>query len=415
MDIPRQPGDRRRKRLIIGGAGVALAILTTAGLATLKPAVPSLERGSPWIDSVRRGPLVIEVRGPGTLVPEQIRWVTAQTAGRVERRLVQPGQAVTPETVLLVLTNPDVQLEALQAERQLGQAQSDAVNLRVSLQTQRLNQQAVVATVEADHREARRNAVAADSLLAKELISPFEAARLKDRAAELATRVEVERKRLALYDGVIDSQLVMQRAQVSRLRAVQDFQRERVRSMEVRAGAAGVLQDMPLEVGQWVQSGATLARVIEPGRLKAVLRIPETQAKDLSVGQRAKIDTRNGIIEGHVVRIDPGATNATVTADVALDGPLPRGARPDLSVDGTIEIDRVDNALFVGRPAYGEANGTVGLFRLVDGGKFAERVPVQLGRTSVNAVEIRSGLNAGDKVIVSDMSRYDGVDRVRLE
>lgn len=415
MDIVRPPTSQRRKRLIAGGAVVALIVVTTAALAMLKPAAPSLDRGSPWVDSVRRGPLVIEVRGPGTLVPEQIRWVTAQTAGRVERRLVQPGQAVTPETVLLVLSNPDVQLEALQAERQLGQAQSDAVNLRVSLQTQRLNQQAVVATVEAEEREARRNANAADSLRVKELISAFEAARLRDRAAELATRVQVERQRLGLYDGVIDSQLVMQRAQVGRLRAVQDFQRERVRSMEVRSGASGVLQDMPLEVGQWVQSGATLARVIEPGRLKAVLRIPETQAKDLAIGQRAKIDTRNGIIAGHVVRIDPGATNATVSVDVALDDTLPRGARPDLSVDGTIEIDRVDNALFVGRPAYGEPNGTVGLFRLVEGGRYAERVQVQLGRSSVNTVEIKAGLVAGDKVIVSDMSRYDEVNRVRLE
>jgi RND family efflux transporter MFP subunit len=357
----------------------------------------------------------VRVAGPGTLVPEQMRWVTAVTAGRVERRLVEPGQTVTPETVLLVLSNPDVQLEALESERQLTQALADAVSLRVTLETQRLNQQAVVASVEAEERDARREAAAAETLLAKELISRIEASRQIDRAKELATRLKVERERLALYTGIIDSQLSMQRAQIARLRAVHEFQQERVRSMEVRAGAAGVVQEVPLEIGQWAQSGATLARVVEPGRLKAVIRIPETQARDVAVGQTASIDTRNGIVPGRVVRIDPAAANGTVTVDVALDGPLPRGARPDLTVDGTIEIDRIDDALFVGRPAYGEPNGTVGLFRLTPDGSAAERVTVQLGRASVNAVEIRGGLEAGDKVIISDMSRHEGADRVTLD
>lgn len=415
MDIPRQATDRRRRRIAYGAGGVALLLVATVALAKLEPAAPRVERGSVWIDSVRRGPLVIQVRGPGTLVPEQMRWVTAVTAGRIERRLVEPGQTVTPETVLLVLSNPDVQLEALESERQLTQALSDAVNLRVTLETQRLNQQAVVASVEAEERAARREAVAAETLLSRELISRIEANRQIDRAKELATRMKVERERLALYTGIIDSQLSMQRAQIARMRAVHEFQQQRVRSMEVRAGAAGVVQEVPLEIGQWAQSGATLARVVEPGRLKAVIRIPETQARDVAIGQTANIDTRNGIVPGRVVRIDPAAANGTVTVDVALDGELPRGARPDLTVDGTIEIDRIDDALFVGRPAYGEANGTVGLFRLTPGGDAAERVTVQLGRASVNAVEIRGGLEAGDRVIISDMSRHEGADRVTLD
>jgi HlyD family secretion protein len=414
MDIVRKPPSNRR-RYIYGGALVAFVVLTTVALATLKPAAPSIEGGVPWIDSVRRGPLVLQVRGPGTLVPEQIRWVTAVTAGRVERRLVQPGQAVTPETVLLVLSNPDVQLEALESERQLTAAQAERINLQVTLETQQLNQQATVATAQAEHDDARRNAMMADSLMKKGLISQFEAARLKDKAGELATRLAVEKKRLALYSEAIGEQLSMQTAQVGRMSAVHQFQRDRVRSMEVRAGASGVLQELPLEVGQWAQSGATLAKVVEPGRLKAVLRIPETQAKDVALGQAASIDTRNGIVTGRVMRIDPASQNATVTVDVALEGQLPRGARPDLTVDGIIEIDRVDNALFMGRPAYGQANGTVGIFRLVEDGKYAERVNVKLGRSSVNTIEVLGGLKEGDKVIISDMSRWDAVERVRIK
>jgi len=415
MDIPRHTPDKRRRRLALTGVGAGLAIVTTAALATLKPAAPGLERGTAMIDSVRRGPFVVQVRGPGTLVPERIRWVTAATAGRVERRLVEPGQTVTPETVLLVLSNPDVQLEALEAERQLSAARAEEVNLDVTLRTQRLNQEAVVAAARAEYQAARRDAVAAESLQAKELISKFEAARTKERGEELATRLRVEEGRLKLYDDALERQLKLQQAQVQRLQAVDAFQRDRVRSMEVKAGAGGVLQELPLEVGQWVQSGATLARVVEPGRLKAVLRIPETQAKDLAVGQAARIDTRNGIVAGRVVRIDPASVGGTVTVDVALDGALPRGARPDLSVDGTIEVDRVPDALYTGRPPYGEAGGTVSLFRLTPDGTHAERVQVQLGRTSVNAVEIRSGLGEGDRVIISDMSRHDGVDRVELD
>ncbi|HEY7636012.1 MAG TPA: HlyD family efflux transporter periplasmic adaptor subunit [Gemmatimonadales bacterium] len=415
MDIPRIPPKRGPKRLLYGGIALVAIVLTTLGLRGLKPAAPKVDRASVWIDSVQRGPLVIEVRGPGTLVPERIRWISAVTAGRVDKRLAEAGEEVGPETVLLELTNPDVQLEALESERQLTAARADQVNLRANLQSQRLNQEGVVAGARAAYLDAKRNADATESLAAKELISTMDASRAKDRVEELATRFKVEEERLRVMVDAADSQLALQQAQVDRLRAVTEFQRSRVRSMIVKAGAKGTLQELPLEVGQWAQSGATLARIVEPGRLKAVLRIPETQAKDVALGQPAAIDTRNGIVRGRVSRIDPAVQNGTVTVDVRLDGELPRGARPDLSVDGTIQVERLNNVLHLGRPAYGQPNSSVGLFKLVEGGAAAVRTSVRLGRTSVNTVEILGGLQPGDKVIISDMSRWDGFERVRVE
>ena len=415
MDIPRAPARRGRKQLLYGGLAVLGLALATAGLRSLKPAAPSVDRAAVWIDSVQRGPLLIEVRGPGTLVPERVRWISAVTAGRVEKRLAEPGQEVNPDTELLELSNPDVQLEALESERQLTVAQGDRVNMRTSLETTRLNQEGNVAAAKSAYLDAQRNAEASSDLARKELISSMEASRAQDRVVELQTRYEVEEKRLAVMTEATGSQLRLQDAQVSRLRAVVDFQRERIRSMKVMAGAHGVLQELPLEVGQWAQSGAVLARLVEPGRLKAVLRIPETQAKDLTIGQPAAIDTRNGIVKGAVARIDPAVQNGTVTVDVRLEGEMPRGARPDLSVDGTIQVERLDNVLHVGRPAYGQANSTVGLFKLAADGREATRVNVRLGRTSVNTVEVLGGLQPGEKVIISDMSRWDGVDRVRVE
>jgi multidrug efflux pump subunit AcrA (membrane-fusion protein) len=414
VDIPRAPVNRARKRLIYGGIALVALVATTLGLRGLKPAAPRVDRASVWIDSVLKGPLVIEVRGPGTLVPERIRYISAVTAGRVERRLAEPGQEVHPETVLLELSNPDVQLEALESERQLTVAQADRVNLQTDLVTQRLNQEAAVAAAKAAYQDAKRNAEAAQGLATKELISAMEASRAIDRVEELETRYKVEQERLAVMVGASDSQLALQKAQVGRLNAVTEFQRGRIRSMKVVAGANGILQELPLEVGQWAQSGATLARLVEPGKLKAVLRIPETQAKDVTIGQPAAIDTRNGIAKGKVRRIDPAVQNGTVTVDVSLEGELPRGARPDLSVDGTIQVERLENVLHVGRPAYGQANSAVGLFKLTPDGTEASRVNVRLGRTSVNTVEILGGLQPGDKVIISDMSRWDGNDRVRV-
>ncbi|MDF3052465.1 MAG: family efflux transporter subunit [Geminicoccaceae bacterium] len=415
MDIPRAPVNRKPRRVIYGVGVTAALVIATLGLKGLKPAAPQVDRATIWVDSVQRGPLVLQVRGPGTLVPERVRWISAVTAGRVEQRLAEIGQNVKPETVLLVLSNPDVQLEALESERQLTAAQGDRVNLRTSLESQRLNQQGALAVAKSEFLEAQRNAVAAESLAAKELISVMEASRARDRVEELATRFEVEERRLAVLSDAMSTQLALQDAQVDRLRAVTNFQRGRVRSMEVKAGAAGILQDLTLEVGQWAQPGATLARIVEPGRLKAVLRIPETQAKDVVLGQPATIDTRNGVVQGRVARIDPAVQNGTVTVDVVLQGELPRGARPDLSVDGTIEVERLKDVLHVGRPAYGQGQSSVGLFRLVEEGRAAVRVNVELGRTSVNTVEIRGGVQPGDKLIISDMSRWDGYDRVRVE
>ena len=415
MDIKREPAKRGRKRILYGGIALAAIVATTLGLRGLKPAAPRVDRAAVWIDSVQRGPLVIEVRGPGTLVPERVRYISAVTAGRVEKRLAEPGEEVHPETVLLELSNPDVQLEALESERQLTVAQADRVNLKSTLESNRLNQEAAVAAAKAAYLDARRTAEASKELAEKELISSMEASRAADRVEELETRYKVEEQRLAVITAATDSQIVLQQAQVGRLLAVTDFQRGRVRSMVVKAGANGILQELPLEVGQWAQSGATLARLVEPGKLKAVLRIPETQAKDVVLGQPAAIDTRNGVVQGKVMRIDPAVQNGTVTVDVSLEGELPRGARPDLSVDGTIQVERLDNVLHVGRPAYGQANSTVGLFKLVGDGTEAVRASVRLGRTSVNTVEILGGLQPGEKVIISDMSRWDAFERVRVD
>lgn len=401
------------------GAGVLL--LATVALSRLRPAAPTVERGSVLIDSVRRGNMVRQVRGPGTLVPEQIRWISAVTSGRVERVMARVGDHVKAGTVLLDMTNPDVQLEALTAEQQVAAAEAQLVSLRTSLETSRLNQAGVVANMRSQLREAQRNAEGSDTLASRNLISQNEHARLRDQVQELTERLQIEQSRLQIMTQTADSQLTLQRQQVDRLRAIADYQRSRVASMHVVAGADGVVQDLgaiqgyELQPGQWVQSGTTLARVVQPGRLKAVIRIPETQAPDVAIGQPAEIDTRIGIVHGRVVRTDPSAINGQVTVDVSISDPLPQGARPDLSVDGTIEVERLRDVLFTGRPAFGQPGSTVGLFKLTDGGRYAERVNVQLGRGSATTIEILGGLKQGDEVILSDMSRWDNVDRVRVK
>lgn len=413
MDIPREPKSKRR-RWILGGAAVAGVVIITAALGRMEPAAPSVDRGTLWIDTVRKGEMLRQVRGPGTLVPEQILYISAVTGGRVERIQVRPGEKVTANTLILEMSNPDVQLEALSAEQQLSAAEAALVSLRTTLETQRLNQEGTVATTQQQYNEAKRNADVANGLDTKGLLSPVEVGNVRDRAVEADKRLQVETQRLGVMSKSIDEQVALQRQQVERLRAIADFQRKRVESMQVRAGTDGVLQDMDLQPGQWVQPGTLLAKVAQPGRLKAVLQIPETQAKDVALGQPAAIDTRNGIVKGRVVRMDPSAHNGTVTMDVALDGTLPPGARPDLSVDGTIEVERLENVLYVGRPAYGQAESTVGLFKLTPDGKEAVRVNVKLGRSSVNTIEVVQGLNVNDKVIISDMSAWDSHDRVRL-
>jgi HlyD family secretion protein len=414
LDIRRTPIGNG-PRWVQGGIGVAIVSLMALSLWSLKPAAPSVDRATLWVDSVRRGDMLREVRGSGALVPEHVRFVTALSAGRVDRVLAQPGQSVGPETVLLELSNPDVQIQSLQAEQQLTAAQAQLVALRTELETERLSQEGTVATTHTPYADAKRQAMVADSLIGQHVIAVNEAALAKDRAAELETRYRIEQKRLALMTQTIDSQLSVQQSQLDRLRAIVAFQRNVVRSLRVRAGDSGVVSDLTLQLGQWVLAGTVLAKVVQPGRLKAALQIPETQAKDLAVGQPASIDTRNGMIPGRVLRIDPNAINGTVAVDIALDGPLPAGARPDLSVDGTIEIERLRNVLYTGRPASGQPNSTIGMFKISEAGHYATRVPVRVGRTSVNLIEILGGLTVGDSVVLSDMSKWDNAVRVKIK
>ena len=413
VDIPRQPRSHRR-RYIYGAIGIAIVVLATVALARLQPAAPTVERSTLWMDTVRRGNMIRDVRGPGTLVPEQIRWISALTPGRVEKINYLPGQPVTASTVLLELSNPDVELQLLDSERQLTAAEAELVNLRASLSSGILTQEGAVASMKTQAGQAERQARVFAGLQEKGLAAANEVARARDDVDEMRTRLQLEQDRLKILHGAMDQQLAAQKAQVERLRAVVAFRRKELEGMAIAAGADGVLQELPLQVGQWVTPGITLAKVVQPGRLKAVLRIPETQARDLLVGQRASIDTRNGLIPGHVTRVDPAAENGSVGVDVALDAPLPRGARPDLSVDGTVEIERLINVLYVGRPAYGQPESTVGLFRVRPDGSEARRTTVRLGRASVNLVEVVAGLKQGDVVILSDMSQWDTADRVRI-
>jgi hypothetical protein len=398
------------------GAGVAALVVVTFALMSLKPASPTVELGTIYLDTVERGEMVLEVRGPGTLVPENIRFITAVTAGRVEKKYLQPGVSVEPSTILLELTNPDVEIQTLNADRALTESESQLVQLRTSLANNRLSQASLVANLRSQWLDAKRRAESGAELLKQGLIIPLDQQQAQDKADALGKQVEFEEERLKILTGTINEQIRVQEEQVGRLRSITAFQHGLRASMVVRAGATGVLSELPLEVGQYAQAGVTLAKVVPtPLRLKAVLRIPEVQAKDVAIGQKSSIDTRNGIAAGHVVRSDPSSLNGTVTVDVALDGTPPAGARPDLSVDGVIEIARMKDVIFMGRPPYGNSDAPIGIFKLVEGGKYAVRVTVRLGRTSVNSVEVKEGLNPGDVVILSDMSRWDNVERVRIK
>jgi multidrug resistance efflux pump len=413
VDIPREPKGKKRRWLYIA-AGVVAVVVITVALSRLGPAAPSVDRSTIWTDVVKRGEMVRQVRGPGTLVSEQIRWIVALTAGRVERILLDPGAEVDSSTVIMFLSNPDVEIQALEAQRQLTSEEAYLVELKTRLESQRLSQASLVATVRSQYREATRNLARDEDLAKQGLISDIALQNSRDRAAELETRVKIEEQRLEVMTDAVESQIEAQRTQVAGLRSIAVFKQNLVESMEVVAGVSGVLAEMPLEEGQWVRPGDYLARVVQPGRLRAELRIPETQARDVAIGQRAWIDTRNDTIPGRVVRIDPAVQSGSVMVDVRLEGALPKEARPDLSVDGTIELERLDDVLYVGRPAYGQANSLVGLFKVVDGGRAAVRVTVRLGRASVSTIEVVEGLSVGDEVILSDMSAQDEHDRVRL-
>lgn len=413
MDVPRQQQPRRRLPLYIAIAvGVALA---SVGLVRLRPAAPGVERATLLIDTVRRGELVREVRGNGSLVPEDLRIVSALTAGRVDRILARPGARVESGSVLLEMSNPDVQLQALDAERQLNLAEAELATQRASLETQRLGAVSSAAAARTELREAERQVKVAERLAADGLGSGMDIERARDRVAEARARFDSEQRRLAVTEEAAGAQVALRLSELERLRAIARFQRDRVASMTVRAGQRGVVQSLALQPGQWVNPGQELARVAGQDRLKAVLQVPELQARDLAPGLKAVVDTRNGLIRGHVSRVDPAVQGGTVAVDIALEGPLPRGARPDLSVDGTVEIDRIADALHVGRPADGSTEAVTQLFRLEPDGRSASRVSVTVGRGSANAVEIVSGLQEGDRVILSEMSRWGSAARVNLK
>ncbi len=413
VDIPKKPKNRR-KPWFLAGLGVLVLIGVTVGLSRLRAAAPSVERGTVWLDTVKRGPMIRQVKGTGTLVPEHIRWLTADTAGRVERIHVRPGTPVEPGTLLLELSNPDVQLQALEAERQLASAEAELISLRTNLETQRISQAATIATLETEATNAESQAQATVALMDRSFVPKLELQQVKGKAGEMATRLGLERQRLAVMQTSTREQLAAQQGQIERLKAVARFRRNQVDSMQVKAGEGGVLSELPLELGQWVTPGTVLAKVVKPERLKAELRIAETQARDIQVGQRAEVDTRNGLVEGTVARIAPAASQGTVRVEVMLTGELPRGARPDLTVEGTVELERLGQVLSMGRPAGAQPNATVSLFKLVPGSDEAVRVPVQLGRGSVNSIEVVQGLAEGDQVVLSDMTAWDAVERVRL-
>ncbi len=399
---------------MIAGSATALVVVT-AWTLTLDPAAQTIERSAVLIDSVRQGDVVREVRGPGTLVPEHIRWITAQTSARVERLASESGKSVGSGELLLELSNPDLQIQTMQAEQQVRQAQIELLNLKTALRSQLLTQQGLVATTRTQFVSATQEAAAADSLAKRKLMSEFEVQTKRAQRDEFTTRLRVEQERLKLMEEAIDSQIATQARQVEQLKAIAANQQARLQSLHVRAPDTGVLQDLTLQLGQWVPEGTTLAKVVQPGQLKAVLRIPESQAKDVTIGQKATVDTRNGIVPGHVTRKDPSAQSGSVTVDLALDGPLPNGAVPDLSVDGTIVIEKLSNVRYTGRPAFSAGSGAASVFKVAGDGKSAVRVPVELGRSSVNVIEIVRGLDVGDKIIVSDMSLYANVARVRIK
>lgn len=405
---------RRNRRILWGAVAVAALIVVTFLISRLKPAAPTVERSTVWVDTVKRGPMVRNVRGLGTLVPEDIRWIPAVTSGRVERIIARPGAEVTPDTVILELSNPTEAQALAEAQAQLRAGEAELKSLRARIQNELVGQEATAVSALSEFRQAELQATK-DAELAKDgLKSGLEAQLSKMRAEALDARAKAEQKRLDQMTASVEAQLAVQQAAVERLQSQVVLKRSQIDALKVRAGIVGVLQQVPVEVGQQVAPGANLARVADPSRLKAELRIPETQAKDVQIGLVASVDTRNGIIAGRVSRIDPAVTGGTVTVDVALEGELPRGARPDLSVDGTIELERLANVLYVGRPALGQEESTISLFRLGPDGANCDRVRVALGRTSVNSVEVKDGLKEGDQVVLSDTSAWDAFDRIRL-
>ncbi len=419
MDIIREDisEKKRRKRIAMAAAGAGAILLITLGLSRLKPAAPTVEKSTIWMDTVKRGPMLRQVRGPGSLVVESsgIRVLSAATDGRVERLLLEPGALVQPDTVILEMSNPELQRDALDAEQAIRAGQAELTNSRIRVMRETLDQKAAAASVESDYHQAELQSQANEGLYKEGIVASLTLKLSQVRAEELKTRNALEKERMAIAEDSARAQIQAAEAHYQQLKVQADLMREQMDGLKVRAGIPGVLQEIPIQVGQRVTPGTMLAKVVQPNKLKAQLKIAETQAKDIAIGQPASIDTRNGIVPGKVSRVDPSSQNGTVTVDVALEGELPQGARPDLSVDGTIELDRLKDVLYVGRPAFGQEKSLVGLFRLDEDGDEAVRVKVKLGKSSVNTVEILEGLKPGDRVILSDMSAWDAHDRVRLK
>ncbi len=418
MDVPRKDARRKKliRRILIGFVLLMATGAVTMALSRLKPAAPSVEMSTLWPDTVKRGPMLREVRGLGTLVPEDTLLIPATTDGRVERILVYPGTPVKADTVVMVLTSPELETATQDAEFALKAAEADFANLKVTLEKANIDMQATAAQVGADYNTAKLKADR-DAALSKEgLYSEVDAKISAVAAEQLAGRYQLEQKRLSINGQSEEAQLAAQQVKVEQLRAQYSLKKSQLDQLKVRAGFDGTLQQLPtpVEVGQKVVAGTPLGKVAQPSHLKAELKIAETQVKDITIGQSATVDTRNGLIEGRVSRIDPSILNGTVTVDVALKGPLPAAARPDLSVDGTIQLEKLDNVVYVGRPVFGQQDATVQLFKLEPDGKYANKTKVTFGRSSVNTIEVKDGLQVGDKVILSDMSAYDSYDRIRL-
>ena len=419
MDIARPDIKRQKRRRQIVGLVIGLVLLgiVTIGVSRLKPAAPEVERSTVWTDTVKRGPMLRQVRGLGSLIPSQefTRQIPAETEATVVRIRMLPGSQVKADSILLEMSNPQLEQAELDAKLQLKAAEAEYQSLRVKLQSDLMNQKAGAATVTADYSQAKLQSETDKALYDLGVISGLAYKASKGKADELTTRNNIEDERLDINQKAIESQMAEQQARVDQMRALAGLKQKQLDALKVRAGIDGVLVDLPLQVGQHVLPGAMLAKVVQPNHLIAELKIPETQARDIQIGQPSMVDTHNGTVSGNVMRVDPAVQNGTVTVDVQLTGELPKGARPDLSVDGTIDLERLENVVYVGRPAFGQENSTISLFKLYPDGKGAVRVPVKVGRASVNSIQVLEGLHEGDTVILSDMSRSDNTDRIRLD
>jgi len=416
MDVPREgvAAKKRKRRILIISASAVGLILATFALSRLKPAAPSVDRSSVWIDTVKKGPMVRQVRGLGTLVPEEFRWIPTTTEASVEKILIWPGTKVESGDVILELTSPELEQSAHEAESKAKAAEAELATEKATLQRELLDQESKAAVAHSAYEQSKMERQTNDQLARNGLVADLVYKTSKIKEEECQKSDDIEQKRLTFSRDSIEPQLASKQAAVDQANQLAKLKLDQVEGLHVKAGMSGVLQALPVQVGQRVKPGDNLARVADPSKLKAQIKIAETQAKDIQPNQQAVIDTRNGVVKGHVKRVDPAVEQGTVTVDVAFDEELPKGARPDLSVDGTIELERLDNVVFVGRPAFGQENNTVGMFKLIAGSNEAVRTPVKLGKSSVNTIEILSGLNPGDQVILSDTSAWDSHERIRL-